>query len=82
MHVAIMMTMGNEAARVLKLSDNIGTLKTGAPADVAILDLDTTWIIDRNRVQSKSKNTPFHGRKVQSKAAFTLVGGRVIDLRK
>jgi dihydroorotase len=71
-----------EAARVLKLPDNIGTLKSGAPADIAVLDLDTTWTIDRNQVQSKSKNTPFHDREVQGKAAFTLVGGRVIDLRE
>jgi dihydroorotase len=71
-----------EAARVLKLPDNIGTLKSGAPADVAVLDLDTLWKIDRSKVQSKSKNTPFHGWEVQGKAAFTLVSGRVIDLRE
>lgn len=70
-----------EAARVLKLPDNIGTLKPGAPADITVLDLDTVWTIDRNKVQSKSKNTPFHGMEVQGKAAFTLVGGRVIQIQ-
>lgn len=69
-----------DAARVLKLPDNIGTLKPGAPADIAVLDLDTVWTIDRNKVQSKSKNTPFHGMEVQGRAAFTLVGGKVIRL--
>lgn len=70
-----------EAARVMGWTNGIGTLKPGTEADIAVLDLDQTWTIDRNKVQSKSKNTPFHGREVQGKAAFTLLGGRVIDLR-
>lgn len=70
-----------EAARVMGWTNGIGTLKTGAEADIAVLDLEQTWTIDRNTVQSKSKNTPFHGREVQGKALFTLLGGRVIDLR-
>lgn len=67
-------------AHVLGLGAEVGTLQTGAPADLAILDLDIEWTIDRNTVQSKSKNTPFHGWKVQGKAVQTLVGGRVITL--
>jgi dihydroorotase len=69
-----------EPARVLNLEEGVGTLKPGAPADVTVLDLDTVWKIDRNAVQSKSKNTPFHGMEVQGKAAFTLVGGRKIQI--
>ncbi len=67
-------------AGILKLGDGVGTLQVGAPADIAVLDLDAEWTIDRDKVQSKSKNTPFHGMKVQGKAAFTVVGGRVITL--
>ncbi len=67
-------------AGVLKLGDGVGTLKPGAPADVSVLDLDAAWTIDRNAVQSKSKNTPFHGMHVQGRAVFTVVGGRVIRL--
>jgi len=70
-----------EAARVIGWTNGIGTLKPGAEADIAVLDMDQTWTIDRNAVQSKSKNTPFHGQEVQGKALFTLLGGRVIDLR-
>jgi dihydroorotase len=67
-------------ARVLGLPDGVGTLKPGAPADITVLDLDQVWTIDRNKVQSRSKNTPFHGREVQGKAAFTVVGGQVIRI--
>ncbi len=72
--------MTHVPARVLKMPAGVGTLQTGAPADIAVFDLEKEWTIDRNKVQSKSKNTPFHGRQVQGKAAFTLVGGRMIRL--
>src|SRR5579871_210994 len=53
--------MTSTPARVLGFADGVGTLKPGAPADVTVLDLDAVWTVDRNRVQSKSRNTPFHG---------------------
>ena len=72
--------MTHVPARTLKMPDGVGTLQTGAPADLAVFDLDAEWTIDRNKVQSKSKNTPYHGTTVQGKAALTVVGGRVIRL--
>jgi dihydroorotase len=70
------------AAQVIGLPDDVGTLKAGASADVTVLDLEARWTVDRNAVQSKSKNTPFHGKEMQGRPLFTLVGGRRIDLRK
>lgn len=67
-------------AAVLKLGDGVGTLRTGAQADVSVFDLDAAWTIDRDLMQSKSKNTPFHGMQVRGRAAFTVVGGKVIKL--
>ena len=72
--------MTSEPARVLGLPDGVGTLKPGAEADVAVFDLEQVWTIDRDKMQSKSKNTPYHGHEVQGKAIFTVVGGRVIRL--
>ena len=72
--------MTSEPARVLGLPDSVGTLKPGAEADIAVFDLDAVWTIDRNKVQSKSKNTPYHGHEVQGRAVFTIVGGRMIRL--
>ncbi|HZT40778.1 MAG TPA: dihydroorotase [Chthonomonadaceae bacterium] len=69
-----------QPARVIGLPEGVGTLQQGAPADVTVLDLDAVWTVDRDALQSKSKNTPFHGREVQGKAAFTVVGGRVIHV--
>ena len=72
--------MTSEPARVLGLPATVGTLKPGAEADIAVFDLDTVWTVDRNKVQSKSKNTPYHGHEVQGRAVFTIVGGRIIRL--
>src|SRR5205807_7263677 len=69
-----------QPARAIGLPEGTGTLQQGAPADVTVLDLDAVWTIDRDTLQSKSKNTPFHGREVQGKAAITVVGGRIIRI--
>src|SRR6185295_18446874 len=36
-----------------------GTLTVGAPADLCVIDLDRHWTVDRDDMQSKSRNTPF-----------------------
>ena len=36
-----------------------GTLKSGAPADVIVVDADVPWVLDPNELKSKCKNTPF-----------------------
>ena len=55
-----------------------GTLSVGADADVAILDLDTEFILDPEKFFSRSHNCPFVGRKLKGRTAATVVGGRVV----
>jgi dihydroorotase len=55
-----------------------GTLSTGAAADITILAPDMTVTIDRAKLRSKSKNTPFHGWTFRGGVAATIVGGRVV----
>jgi dihydroorotase len=55
-----------------------GSLGEGAPADITILAPDKTVTIDRARLRSKSKNTPYHGWTFRGGVAATLVGGRVV----
>jgi dihydroorotase len=66
------------SAEIMRFEGGIGTLRPGAPADIAILDPDVEWTVDRERMQSKSKNTPFHGMTLQGRAVGTVVAGRVI----
>jgi dihydroorotase len=55
-----------------------GTLRPGAIADVTVVSPGAEWRVEASRLKSKSKNTPFLGWKMKGKAAFTLVGGRVV----
>ncbi|MGC8833080.1 MAG: dihydroorotase [Armatimonadota bacterium] len=63
-------------AKIFKLSG--GTLKAGAAADVAVLDTSREWVVDRSKLVSRGKNTPFHGRRVKGAPVLTIVGGRVV----
>ena len=54
-----------------------GSLAPGAPADVVVLDVTARWTVDPALFHSKSRNTPFAGRKLTGRAVLTLVGGAV-----
>jgi dihydroorotase len=53
-----------------------GSLKTGARADVVVFDPRATWTVDRDRMLSKSRNTPFHGRELRGRVQHVFSAGR------
>lgn len=57
---------------------NAGTLKPGAPADLAVVDLDAPWVVREAGLRSRSKNTCFEGARLQGKVLQTFVSGRTI----
>ena len=71
--------MSTRPAQLFKLPG--GSLATSAPADVVILDPDVEWTVDPKAFFSKSRNTPFGGRKVKGRAEVTIVRGRVVHDR-
>ncbi len=52
-----------------------GRLAKGAPADLVMFDADKPLILDRFKLRSKSKNTPFDGARLQGKVLGTWVAG-------
>jgi dihydroorotase len=68
--------MSVNPARILRIPG--GSLAAGVPADITILAPDLTVTIDRARLRSRSKNTPFHGWTLRGGVAATVVGGRVV----
>ena len=71
-----MAAVTSKPAKLLGL--NAGTLSKGAPADLVLCDLNAPIVIDADRLRSKSKNSPFDGRRLQSEIRMTLVDGRVV----
>jgi dihydroorotase len=63
-------------AGVLKLDR--GTLATGSAGDVTILDPALAWTYNVNKSESKSRNSPFHGRAFRGAVIATIVGGRIV----
>ena len=55
-----------------------GTLKPGAPADIAVFDMDLPWVVDREELHSRSKNSPFDGARLTGRVMKTIVAGRVV----
>lgn len=52
-----------------------GRLSPGAPADLVLFDPDKPFVMDRETLRSKSKNTPFDGQRLQGKVLATYVAG-------
>ena len=63
-------------ARLLGLEQ--GRLARGAPADLALIDLDAPWVVDADALLSKSKNAPYDGLALRGRAARTVVGGEAV----
>ncbi len=67
-------------ANILRL--NRGSLAPGAPADITIFDLDTEWTYDVQQSYSKSRNSPFSGRRFRGGPLATIVGGEIVWKRR
>jgi dihydroorotase len=58
-----------------------GRLAENAPADLVLFDPDAPFLMDRFKLQSKSKNTPFDGQRMQGKVLATYVAGEAVYRR-
>jgi len=67
-------------ARILRLTDR-GNLTAGSRADLTILDPDVEWTYINSESRSKSRNSPFDGRKFRGAAVATIVNGRFVFRR-
>ena len=62
-------------ARIAGYGKHGGLIKVGANANLALVDTSSKWIVDRNRLASKSKNTPFQGLELPSSVLHTFFNG-------
>ncbi len=52
-----------------------GSLKKGNDADLCVLDINKSWTVSKNKLKSKSKNTPIEDRKLRGQVIKTFVKG-------
>ena len=60
------------------LGIDAGSMRPGAPGDVALLDIHRKWVIDATAFRSRSRNCPFHGMPCTGRTMATVLGGRVV----
>ena len=55
-----------------------GRLVAGAPADLVLLDPDAPFVVDKRKLKSRAKNSPFDEARLQGMVQLTLVGGAAV----
>jgi dihydroorotase len=58
-----------------------GTLAPGSPGDVTVFDPAAEWVVRPQEFFSRSRNTPFTGRRLTGRASVTIVRGQVVFQR-
>ena len=74
--VDILALMSWQPARIAGLHG--GAVAVGMPADLSVLDPDISWIVDPNNLASRSRNTPYAGRKLTGRARHTVCRGEAV----
>jgi dihydroorotase len=74
--ITLLRAMSTRPAQLLGLPG--GTLKSGAPADLIVVDMDVPWIVDPTDLKSKCKNTPFDEARMTGRVVRTFVAGRSV----
>ena len=69
----IIKALTSSPAKILKI--NKGNLSIGNDADFCIVDINKPWVVRKEKLISKSKNTPIEDKKLQGKVMNTFVNG-------
>lgn len=68
--------MSLKSAQLLRIDG--GTLEEGVRADITLIDPNVEWTVDPAKFISKSRNSPFTGRRLKGRAILTIVAGDVV----
>jgi dihydroorotase len=55
-----------------------GPVAEGMPANLCVLDPAATWVVEPDRLSSRSRNTPFAGRKLTGRVRHTVLRGEPV----
>ena len=69
----IIQALSSNPAKILKIDK--GNLTIGNDADFCIVDINKPWIVKKEKLISKSKNTSIENKKLQGKVTNTFVKG-------
>lgn len=68
--------MSLNPAKILAIEG--GNLSVGSTADVVVFDPQGSWLVNKKDFVSKSKNSPFVGRKLKGVVEYTVSRGKIV----
>ena len=74
--MSILRAMTINPARLLGLPG--GRLEKNAPADLTLFDLNALWVVDKDKLRARSKNSPFNEQRMQGRVLRTMVAGQTV----
>lgn len=76
---AVLALMSWQPARIAGLeSTQGGPVVEGRPANLCVIDPAATWVVDPAKLASRSRNTPYAGRKLTGQVRHTVVDGEPV----
>ncbi len=67
------------ARRVAGLGERHGgPVADGRVANLCVIDPDATWVVDPAELASRSRNTPYAGRRLRGRVRHTLLRGEPV----
>jgi dihydroorotase len=75
-HVLALMSW--RPAAIAGCADEHGAVAVGRRANLCVIDPTAHWVVDANSLASRSRNTPFHGRRVTGQVRHTIYRGQVV----
>jgi dihydroorotase len=76
---AVLRLLSWEPARIAGLeSSHGGPVAEGRPANLCVFDPAATWVVDPDALHSRSRNTPYAGRKLTGRVRHTLLRGEPV----
>jgi len=68
-----------QPARIAGLeAEHGGPVAEGRPAHLCVIDPATVWVVEPEKLASRSGNTPYGGRKLTGRVRHTVLGGEAV----
>jgi dihydroorotase len=74
----VQIRMSTAPARIGGYFDHGRELAVGAPAHLTVINPQASYRVDRDQLQSKSRNTPFHGMEFAARVVATFFHGEIV----
>lgn len=74
--------MSEAPAAIVGLPDQGRPLEVGEPANLTVVDPETTWTVSGSKLASRSDNTPFESMELPATVTLTLLRGKITARRE